>query len=202
MLRRIFKVFGYTLIILGLVLFIKGYFKEKILEKEEKMLINDFYNQQDEDIEINKDIKSNLVDSNNMKYIAILKIPKIKLEKGLFNKDSPYNNVNKNIEILKESTYPDQEKGNFILAGHSGSSKVAYFNDLDKLVIGDVIYIIYKNKEYKYVVNNIYDIEKTGKAEIIRDMSKACLTLITCRRNTNKQIVIVAELDSIKEQND
>ena len=40
----------------------------------------------------------------------------------------------------------------------------------------------------------IYDIEKTGKAEIIKNKNTTTLTLITCRHNTNKQIVIICEL--------
>ena len=40
----------------------------------------------------------------------------------------------------------------------------------------------------------MYDIEKTGTANIIRNKEKTTLTLITCRHNTNKQIVVICEL--------
>lgn len=41
---------------------------------------------------------------------------------------------------------------------------------------------------------NTYDVEKTGTVEILRNVQKNTLTLITCRHNTNKQIVIICEL--------
>ena len=48
--------------------------------------------------------------------------------------------------------------------------------------------------EYKYKVVNQYDIEKTGTANIVRNAEKSTLTLITCRHNTNKQIIYICEL--------
>ena len=41
----------------------------------------------------------------------------------------------------------------------------------------------------------MYDIEKTGSANIIRNANKSTLTLVTCRHNTNKQIIIICELE-------
>ena len=66
--------------------------------------------------------------------------------------------------------------------------------NLNKLTIGDISYIYYGGIKYTYKVNNIYDIEKTGTATITRDLNKTTLTMITCRHNTNKQIVIISEL--------
>ena len=40
----------------------------------------------------------------------------------------------------------------------------------------------------------LYLIDKTGTAEIIRNKNKSTLTLITCKHNTNKQIIVIAEL--------
>ena len=41
---------------------------------------------------------------------------------------------------------------------------------------------------------NIYEIEKTGKANIVRNGSKTTLTLITCKGNEDKQLVVISEL--------
>ena len=132
--------------------------------------------------------------SKSVNYIAIIKIPKIKLEKGFFGKDSYQNNVNKNIEILDDSDMPDKEKGNVILAAHSGNSKVSYFKNLYKLETNDSISIFYQGSEYKYKIVNIYDIPKTGTAKIKRNIDKSTLTLITCRQGTDNQIIIISEL--------
>jgi LPXTG-site transpeptidase (sortase) family protein len=89
---------------------------------------------------------------------------------------------------------PDIENGNLILAGHSGNARVSYFKNLNKLKLDDTAIIIYNNKEYNYKVVDIYEIDKTGDAEIIRDENKNTLTLITCKHNTKKQIVIICEM--------
>ena len=127
-------------------------------------------------------------------YIVLIKIPKINLEKVLCNINSKCNNVNQNIQILKEDDYPDIENGNFILAGHSGTRYISYFKNLDKLVVGDNVSILFNGYEYRYEIKRIYDIEKTGTADIVRNQDKTTLTLITCRHNTNKQIIIICEL--------
>lgn len=131
---------------------------------------------------------------NSHQYIAVLKIPKINLEKGLVGKNSIDNNINKNIQILKEADMPDKENGNLILAAHSGNSIIGYFRELDKLQITDEVIIFYEGYEYRYKIVNIYDVEKTGTAHIIRNANKNTLTLITCRDGTEKQIIIICEL--------
>ena len=147
----------------------------------------------DDNIEQFVEVEKKEVSKTNYDYIAVIEIPKINVKRGL-SQDKYYNNVNRNIEILKGSTMPDVSQGNFMVAGHSGTARTSYFRNLDKLVIGDLTYIYYNGIKYTYKVNNIYDIEKTGKATIRRDLNKTTLTMITCRHNTNKQIVVISEL--------
>ena len=132
-------------------------------------------------------------------YYAILEIPKINLTKGLVSPDSKDNNVNKNIYIASNSIFPeDNEISHIILAAHSGYNCIAYFKDLNKLVSNDEIYLYYNSKKYTYEVALSYEIIKNGYlAYNTRDVSD--LYLITCLKNTNKQIVYVANL--IKEEN-
>lgn len=192
---------GSLLIILG-ISFVGGkYLYKYFLDRNEDIKIEEFYEKQEEISEIpdsnetTEEIKTEeKTEDTKANYVAVIKIPKINLEKGLYAKESSMNNVNKNIQILKESSYPDVAKGNFILAGHSGNARVSYFRKLDKLNRDDEVSIFYGGSEYKYKVVNIYDIEKTGTANIVRNAEKTTLTLITCRHNTNKQIVVVCEL--------
>jgi sortase (surface protein transpeptidase) len=65
-----------------------------------------------------------------MNYIAILKIPKINLERGLVDPNSYLNDVKYNVEILDESSMPDEIGGNVILASHSGTARISYFKNL------------------------------------------------------------------------
>lgn len=176
-------------------------------KKQEQDLINDFYEQQEEYVVDVPVMEEELVKEEvavqeekketttpNINYIAVIKIPKIGLEKGLASKGSYWNNVNRNIEILSESDMPDVDKGNVILASHSGNSSISYFRKLNKLQNDDIVSIVYNGKEYKYKMVNSYEIEKNGYAHIVRNAEKSTLTLITCKHNTDKQIVVICEL--------
>ena len=192
---------GSLLIILGVGLVSGKYLYNYLQNKNEEDLIEVFYEEQekieeDTNTESQEEQPTEVKQTNSSKvnYIAVIKIPKIGLEKGLCEKGTYCNNVNRNIQILKESDYPDKEKGNVMLAGHSGNGRVSYFRNLNKLSQDDEVSIFYNGSEYKYKVVNQYDIEKTGTANIVRNAEKNTLTLITCRHNTNKQIVIICEL--------
>jgi len=164
-----------------------------------------FYNSNElqnitEDDEKNKPLSStNLQGEVTDDYIGYLTIPKINLTKGFLDYRSSENDVEKNILVVDGSNYPNVEKGNFILAGHSGTGWKAFFNDLYKLKINDVIYINYKNKKYTYTITSIYTQPKIGKIAIYRDYNKTTLTLITCTNNDSKtQTIYIAELVNVE----
>ena len=198
---------GSFLIIIGIGVLGGKIVNNYLDKKQEQDLINNFYEQQEEyvvDVPVMEEelVEEEVVEQEEKKetttptinYIAVIKIPKIGLEKGLASKGSYWNNVNRNIEILSESDMPDVENGNVILAGHSGNSGVSYFRKLNKLQNDDNVSIVYNGKEYKYKMVNSYEIEKNGYAHIVRNAEKSTLTLITCKHNTNKQIVVICEL--------
>ena len=198
--------FGLLLIILGLFLLFKDYYSELEEEQIEKDSIKEYYDNVElkeseityENKSIEKEKKTTSKKNKKIDYVAVLKIPKINLTKGLVSQDDHLNNVKYGIEILANSSMPDKEKTNLILASHSGTASISYFDKLDKLKITDKVFIDYKNKTYAYNVVNIYDVIKNGKANLIYNKNKNNLILITCRRNTNKQIVVICELEEIK----
>ena len=129
-------------------------------------------------------LENNLPDTISTQYIGYLSIPKINLTKGFMDIRSPENDLEKNILVIEGSTYPDVEKGNLILAGHSGTGWKAFFNDLYKLSTNDLVYVKYKEKKYTYQIKNIY-----------KNYDKTTLTLITCTNNDSKtQTIYIAEL--------
>lgn len=134
---------------------------------------------------------------NKEEYLGILEIKKIKLRKGFYKLNSNLNNVDKNIMIVSSSNMPDVNKGNLILASHSGNSSVSYFRYLDKLDMEDIASIYYLGKKYDYKLINYYDVDKNGSVQIIKNNDINTLTLITCKKNTDKQTVFIFEL--IKE---
>lgn len=193
---------GSLLIVVGIGIVSGKYLYNYLQNQNEENLIDTFYEEQKEitnDTKPEETVqeeqpKQEVNQSKKIDYIAVIKIPKVGLEKGLASKGSYYNNVNRNILILNESDMPDKDKGNVILAGHSGSGRTAFFKNLYKLQTDDEVSIFYGGSEYKYKVVNQYDIEKTGTANIVRNAEKSTLTLITCRHNTNKQIIYICEL--------
>ena len=186
-------IIGSLIFLSGLFIIVKDYYLNKQIENQEEQAIEEYYNieetvstEEPEKIEVVKEQKKT-------NYIAILKIPKINLERGLVDPNSYLNNVNYNLEIVKGSDMPDVNNGNMIIAGHSGTARISYFRNLNRLDIDDLIIIDYNFNSYKYKVVDIYDIEKTGYAEISKENNTTTLTLITCRHNTSKQIVIIAK---------
>ncbi|HPF83712.1 MAG TPA: sortase [Bacilli bacterium] len=188
-------VIGSFLILSGIGLIGYDYYSNKVIDNQEELAIEEFYQEETEEPveEINEEPKEEKKEEK-INYIAVLKIPKIKLVRGLVDRNSYQNNIKYNVQILKDSSMPDEYKGNVILAAHSGNARISYFKNLDKLVIGDDISIEYNSVIYNYKVVDIYLIDKTGTAEIIRNKNKSTLTLITCKHNTNKQTIVIAEL--------
>ena len=128
-------------------------------------------------------------------YFGYIQIPKINLNQGLVPTSSKYNNVNKNIQTIYPSDYPNIENGNLILAAHSGTSKIAYFKNLYLLNTNDQVIILYNNEKYIYNIAKIYTVPKNGQVAIYRNMDKTTLTLITCTKNDETtQTVYIAEL--------
>ena len=141
-------------------------------------------------VEANESKKENYINY----FIGNLEIPKINLNRGFIDPSSKENNVEKNLTIVNTSDMPDVENGNFILAAHSGTSYVSYFNKLYLLELGDKAYINYNNVKYTYEIKKIYYQEKTGKIGVYRDHEKSTLTLVTCTKDDkSKQTIYILE---------
>lgn len=200
-----------TAIIGALLTLVGGFFLSYNYIQSKKIMAYDymsnaFYNGNDivnitEEEEQKKPLEEEqLSDRVTNNYIGYLTIPKINLTKGFLDKRSSENDVEKNILVVSGSNYPDKDKGNLILAGHSGTGWKAFFNDLYKLEINDTAYVKYKNKKYIYKIVNIYTQPKIGKIAIYRNYDKTTLTLITCTNNDSKtQTIYIAELTNIEE---
>ena len=190
-----------------IILLCAGAMFYQIYSNNKKDQLNDNLIQEyfEEEIQNNEVIEENEqvveeqpVHVNYENYIGVLEIKKINLKRGFYSKASRNNNVNRNIQFLNESDMPNVENGNVIIAGHSGSSYVSFFRNLNKLDLYDEAIIYFEGKQYNYQLKNKYEIDKTGQAVIKRNKEKNVLTLITCKHNTNKQIVFIFELNEIK----
>ena len=122
--------------------------------------------------------------------IGLLEISKINLKEKLYKIDSPKNTIEEHVSILKESTTPDKENSLLILAAHSGTGKIAYFEELDQLNINDEITIFYQKKKYQYIVKEKWEEKKNGYIHIKKE-SKKQLVLTTCSpKRKNYQLIV------------
>ena len=139
---------GVTLFVIGILLLSSNYLNAKVdnaysymnnmlLESNEEEVyeiqeeVEDIVDATSSFVEL-PETEEEYVDPYLKYYIGTLSIPKINLNKGFTAIDSEYNTVNKNVEVVKGSTYPDMG-GNLILAAHSGTSYLAYFKNLYQL---------------------------------------------------------------------
>ena len=150
------------------------------------------YSIHNDNLKISKN-EAEISEDSSFNVLGNIKIPKINLENTLYPIGSPLNTVDKNIEVLSSSNMPDEDGGNFILAAHNGYSPIAYFHNLNKLSIGDEVFVSYNGVDYRYVVNDIYDVIKTGKVEIKRDKNRRTITMITFK-GEDKQLVVIGYL--------
>lgn len=122
--------------------------------------------------------------------IGYLKIDKINLFQPLLKKESIHNNIEENVTILKDSIMPTEKNSIVFLAAHSGSGSIAFFKDLNKLEVGDIIELKYKNQIYHYQINNIWEERKNGYIHVNKTKLKQ-LILTTCSpEKENKQLII------------
>lgn len=189
-----------VLIFIGIALIATNYLSEKrdevfssinlsLLENKEESMDISVEEMDDSNNSIPEENSSSVTeDSNNNSqsyeyYLAKLEIPKIGLSRGFYDKNSSLNRLSINIKMLKESSYPDENNGNVILAAHSGNYYNSYFGNLWKLELGDEAYLYYNNVKYTYKITNIYTDAKDGDVIVKRNPNVSTLTLITCTKD-------------------
>ena len=189
---------GLGLIVIGIAFTVIPFIINLSKQKEEETKIEEYLNISIPIIseeETQEEVKETNNTNTQINYLMVLEVPKIGLKRGIYNKESKYNSVNYGIQILNDSTMPDQEYGNVILASHRGTSNIAYFNKLENLNSNDVVIIYYQGIKYIYEISSIYEQDKTGTIQIKKDNTKSTITLITCKSNSkDKQLVFIGNL--------
>ncbi len=185
-----------TILTIILIIFVFKFYFKIVGSYKERKTINHMIKTNYKKYDIVENIpRVSSTKNNDIPYIGILEIPKINLIKGLVDINDKNNNVDKNIQIIKSSTFPTIENGNLILAAHSGNNHNAYFKDLHKINVKDIIYIYYNNQKYIFKIVSRYNVKK-NEVVIKRNINKTCITLITCdQERKGEQIVFIGELN-------
>lgn len=124
--------------------------------------------------------------------VGYLTIPKMKIQLPILLGASE-ENMKKGAVHLTETSYPvGGENTNCVLAAHRGYAKTAMFRDIDKLEIGDQIYVKNFREKLTYKVIQIRIISPNDTDEVLIREGKDMVTLITChpyRKNTRRYVV-------------
>ena len=102
-------------------------------------------------------------------YEGVLEIPTIDLKAGIIT------NVDEGLIFVTDK----------LIAGHSGNCDACYFDSLDKLEIGDNVYL-YKDREYRYKVDEIREVDKDNVH------IKGDLSLITCLKSDRERRLLIS----------
>ena len=185
------------IVLIGLFLYFN--INKQVDVKEEKNKISSFIEStsiiENKDISNNTDKEIKKLNINN-DYIGILEIPSINFKKGFFKVGSTNNTVDVGLQMLEGSQLPDVENSQLAIAGHSGTGKLAYFEELDHLKKDNDIYVFYNGNKYIYKVYKVFITPKDGNLNIESYDGINSLVLTTCKPTNPKkeQLSILAYL--------
>ncbi len=112
----------------------------------------------------------NKIDTEDTKKLnGVLEIPSIHLKTGIVS------NVDEGLVFVTDR----------LIAGHSGNCKVCYFDNLDKLELGDNVYL-YIDGETEYKVDSIKEVDKN------RVYINGDLNLITCKKSDKDRRLLIS----------
>ena len=191
-LRRKKVSFSLLLIIAGLLFVAYNYYDILKEEYQTERRIEQFFAREER-------IDNELINNEEISYIAILEIPTINLKRGLVSPNAQYNNVEENIAILAGSTFPNGDASNLILAAHSGRSRVSFFSNLYQINLGDNVYFYFNNSKYIYQVIDIYTQPREGYISV-RERTHDMLTLTTCK-DRYYQLIVIGKLNNQLDRN-
>ncbi len=193
------KTIGKILILLSLATLLSYKIYNYYYEKKDVDVINSYIEEtsriiEEENIALPLEETKNEFKKVDIKYTAVLEIPSINLKRGVVDSTKNFNSINYAISVDKHSNYPNKV-GNFILYAHSGNSNISYFKKLIDVEINDNVFIYYEGIKYNYKIFSKYNIEKTGKANVLSSNENKYITLITCnQKRKGYQVVLVGEL--------
>ena len=109
----------------------------------------------------------NNIDKSN--FNGVLEIPAINLKTGIVS------DVDKGLIFVNDK----------LIAGHSGNCKTCYFDNLDKLEIGDNVFL-YLDYELQYKVDSIKEVDKN------HFYINGDLNLITCKKDDKNRRLLIS----------
>lgn len=116
-----------------------------------------------------KDVYNYINNIDKTTYNGVLEIPNLNVKTGIVD------DVDKGLIFVTDK----------LIAGHSGNCKACYFDDLDKLEIGDNVYL-YTDQMYQYKVDMIREVDMDN-VHINGDLS-----LVTCVKSDRTRRLLIS----------
>ncbi len=127
---------------------------------------------------------TNQIFSNNNSSTYLLSIPKLKIKDAVVTIGSM--DLKKSLIQYPQTALPGQ-LGNAVVFGHSvlpqffnSSNYLTIFSTLYRLKQGDEILIDYNNVQYKYIIDEMFEVKPTDLSVLEQRFDQKNLTLITC----------------------
>ncbi len=141
------------------------------------------------------------IEENCIGYITI---PKMKVEIPIFLGASE-SNLSKGVAHLTETSYPiGGINTNAVLAAHRGHSSLKLFSDIQKLQLGDLIYIQNFREELIYEVSEIKIIDPDKIDDLLIVKGRDMITLITCHPkyvDNQRYVVFATRVNDLEKTN-
>ncbi|MGX7420488.1 class A sortase [Carnobacterium gallinarum] len=143
------------------------------------------------DLDASNIIRARLYQAD-MAVVGGIAVPDVKINLPITRGISNYN-----LAVGAGTMKPDQVmgEGNYALAGHNMIDKGLLFSPLDKLNMGDEIYLT--DLEYIYVYKTSFiETVNPDRVDLIDDVEgKKLVTLVTCNPDGSKRLVIQGEFE-------
>lgn len=127
---------------------------------------------------------NNQIFSNDSNSTYLLSIPKLKIKDAVVTIGSM--DLKKSLIQYPQTALPGQ-LGNAVIFGHSvlpqffnPKSYLTIFSTLYKLEQGDEILISYDNVDYKYIIDEMFEVKPTDLSVLEQRFDQKNITLITC----------------------
>ena len=135
--------------------------------------------------------KNSTTDFKSGDTIGILNIPSIGLKTAVIESvEKQYLN---HYVCHFENSVKVGEYGNFSIAGHSNYIYNQIFDDVHKIKLNDEVRIKTLDKEFTYVVKEIFNAKPEETWVLDQDTNKKELTIVTCSDYGKERLIVKAE---------
>lgn len=147
------------------------------------------------DIEIDKQTHNAIEREDYESGMMIISIPKLEVRAGVI-KGTLKDDLKKGPGLYEISPLVNEEGGNVCIAGHR-TTYGAWFRNVDKLIAGDDIFIVFNGFKYLYKVEEVFIVMKNDWS-VTESTGYSALTLTACHplKSAKQRIVVRAKLEN------